>query len=52
MSGEYIKVTVDAINAMLGIVALIMASTTMGFFTCYFLVKKEYKDEDNDSVDF
>ena len=48
MDAEYVRVTVDSINAMMGIVALIMAATTIGFFTCYYLVKKEYKDEDNE----
>lgn len=42
--------TVDSINAMLGIVVLVMLATTAGFFICYFLVKKEYdtfrKDKD------
>ena len=37
---------VDSISAMLGVVTLVMLSTAAGFFMCYFMVKKEYKEEE------
>lgn len=35
--------TSDTINAMMSFVVLFMMAVTMGFFMCYFLVKKEYR---------